>query len=141
DVWGACTFHEYSARCPNRAGTARAHNWLVTGALLPNGAQPAHFLPVAGQLYFRKTQMPQAQKGPPIPFRTKCQLLVEQFRRHDKACPGKNLGVFDGAFAVESVVRAPVKPDEPDLPRIDVLTRLRHDAVLFALPPSERKKG
>jgi Transposase DDE domain len=141
DVWGTCTFHEYSARCPNRASTVRAHNWLVSGALLPNAGQPAHFLPVAGQLYFRKTQMPEPQKGPPIPFRTKCQLLVGQFRQHDKACPGKNLGVFDGAFAVKSVVRTLVKPDEPSLPRIDVLTRLRHDAVLFALPPSQRKKG
>ena len=24
-VWGTCTFHEYSARCPNRAATVRAH--------------------------------------------------------------------------------------------------------------------
>ena len=23
-VWGTCTFHEYTARCPNRAGTVRA---------------------------------------------------------------------------------------------------------------------
>ena len=27
-VQGTCTFHEYTARCPNRAGTVRAHNWL-----------------------------------------------------------------------------------------------------------------
>ncbi len=26
DVWGTCTFHEYTARCPNRAATVRAHN-------------------------------------------------------------------------------------------------------------------
>jgi hypothetical protein len=140
-VWGTCTFHEYSARCPNRASTVRAHNWLVSGALLPNAEKPAHFLPVAGQLYFRKSQMPPAQKGPPIAFRTKCQLLVGQLRDHAKACPGKNVGVFDGAFAVASVVRPLVKPDEPGLPRIDVLTRLRHDAALFALPPAQRKKG
>jgi hypothetical protein len=141
DVWGTCTFHEYSARCPNRASTVRAHNWLVSGALLPDPGRPAHFLPVAGQLYFRKSQMPPAQRGPAVPFRTKCQLLVGQLRDHAKACPGKNLGVFDGAFALNSVVRPLVKPAEPGLPRVDVLTRLRHDAVLHALPPSERKKG
>src|SRR5262245_16941081 len=141
DVWGTCTFHEYSARCPNRASTVRAHNWLVSGALLPSAEKPAHFLPVAGQFYFRKSQMPPAQKGPPIAFRTKCQLLVGQLRDHAKACPGKNLGVFDGAFAVASVVRPLLKPDGPGLPRIDVLTRLRHDAVLFAPPPAQRKKG
>src|SRR4051794_17119733 len=139
DVWGTCTFHEYTARCPNRATTVRAHNWLVTGALRPNAGQPALFLPVAGQLYFRKTQLPAAQNGPPIPFRTKCQLLVEQLRQHAKACAGKNLGVFDGAFAVASVVRPLVKPDEPDQPRIDFVTRLRHDARLHALPPAQRR--
>jgi hypothetical protein len=141
DVWGTCTFHECSARCPNRASTVRAHNWVVTGALSPNGDQPAHFLPVAGQLYFRKSQLPAAQKGPAISFRTKCQLLVELLRRHAKACPGKNLGVFDGAYAVKSVVRPLAQPGEEGQPRIDVLTRLRHDAALFALPPTGREKG
>src|SRR5215468_8266094 len=123
-VWGTCTFHEHSARCPNRAATVRAHNWVVVGALVPVANQPALFLPVAGQLYFRKSQLPAAQKGQPITFRTKCQLLVELLRQHAKACPGKNLGVFDGAYAVKSVVRPLVRPDEPGHPRIDVLTRL-----------------
>jgi Transposase DDE domain len=141
DVWGTCTFHEHSARCPNRAATVRAHNWVVTGALLPSPEAPGLFLPVAGQLYFRKTQLPQPQKGPPIAFRTKCQLLVEQLRQHAKACEGKNLGVFDGAFAVASVVRPLVKPDDPQQPRIDIVTRLRLDARLYALPPGERPKG
>src|SRR5262249_28238496 len=131
-VWGTCTFHEYSARCPNRAGTVRAHNWLVSGALVPLPGQPALFLPVAGRLYFRKTQLPQAQKGPPVRFRTKCELLVEALREHARACPGKNLGVFDGAFAVASVVRPLVRPGEPGPSRIDILTRLRHDARLHA---------
>src|SRR5215204_3838439 len=140
EVWGTCTFHEYSARCPNRASTVRAHNWVITGALLPLPNQPALFLPVAGQLYFRKTQLPEAQKEPAITFRTKCELLVGLLRDHANACPGKNLGVFDGAFAVRNVVRPLVKPDEPDLPRIDVLTRLRHDARLYNLPPAERTK-
>jgi hypothetical protein len=63
DVWGVCTFHEYTARCPNRASTVRAHNWVILGALLPEVGRPALFLPVAGRLYFRKTQLPPAQKG------------------------------------------------------------------------------
>jgi hypothetical protein len=141
DVWGTCTFHNYSARCPNRASTVRAHNWVVTGALLPVAGEPALFLPVAGQLYFRKTQLPEAQKGPPIVFHTKCELIVEQFRRHAKACKGKNLAIFDGGFALGSVVQPLVKPSEPGQPRIDIVTRLRQDARLYALPPSERCKG
>jgi hypothetical protein len=140
-VWGTCTFHEYTARCPNRASTVRAHNWVVLGVLLPNTGQPAHFLPVAGRLYFRKTQLPPAETGPSIPFRTKCELLVELGREHQKACCGKTLGVFDGGFALGSVVRPLVKPREPGQPRSDFLTRLRHDARLHGLPPKERKKG
>src|SRR3954452_11635763 len=35
DVWGTCTFHEYTARRPNRAPTVRAHNRVVVGALSP----------------------------------------------------------------------------------------------------------
>jgi hypothetical protein len=141
DVWGTCTFHEYTARCPNRASTVRAHNWVVRGALLPQPGQPALFLPVAGRLYFRKAQLPEAQKGPPVPFRTKCQLLVEMAREHAQACPGKNLEVFDGGFAVRSVVRPLVKPDDEERSRIDFVTRLRRDARLFALPPRQRRQG
>src|SRR5262249_52549877 len=58
NVWGTCTFHEYTARCPNRATTVRAHNWVVVGGLLHNPGQPAWFVPVAGRLYFRKAQLP-----------------------------------------------------------------------------------
>ena len=151
DVWGTCTFHDYSARYPNRASTVRAHNWVVTGALLPNPGQPAYFLPVAGLPYFRKSQLPEAQNGPPIIFHTKCELLVEQFRQEARDCqdldcygkplPGKHLGVFDGAFATRNVVVPLVEPDEPGLQRIDFLTRLRHDARLYALPPKERHPG
>jgi hypothetical protein len=140
-VWGTCTFHEYTARCPNRASTVRAHNWVVLGALLPNAAGPAHFLPTAGRLYFRQSQLPQPQKGPPISFRTKCALLVEMAREHQKACAGKTLGVFDGGYALRSVVRPLVKPDGPEQPRVDFLTRLRHDAALHALPPATRRPG
>jgi len=141
DVWGTCTFHEYSARCPNRASTVRAHNWVVTGALVPQPGQPALFLPVAGRLYCRATQLPAAQKGPPVVFRTKCELLVEMAREHDKACPGRNLEVFDGAYAVASVVRPLVVPGAAHPRRIDFVTRLRQDARLYALPPSQRRRG
>src|SRR3989304_5978420 len=42
-VWGTCTFHEYTSRCPNRAETVRAHNWVVSGRLVPG--RPWTFLP------------------------------------------------------------------------------------------------
>jgi hypothetical protein len=61
-VWGTCTFHEYTARCPNRASTVRAHNWVVLGAVLHEPGKPGWFLPIAGRLYFRKSQLPGAER-------------------------------------------------------------------------------
>jgi Transposase DDE domain len=136
-VWGTCTFHEYTARCPNRASTVRAHNWVVLGALAPRPQEPALFLPVAGRLYFRQSQLPTTGEV----FRTKCELLVELVRQQADALPGPHLAVFDGGFALRSVVRPLAQPSDPGLPRIDFLTRLRHDARLCALPPSERPPG
>jgi hypothetical protein len=128
DVWGVCTFHEHSARCPNRAQTVRAHNWVVLGALLHEPEQPAWFVPVASRLYFRASQLPAGET-----FRTKCQLLVELARQQAGALPGRHLAVFDGAFAVASVVRELICP-QGGAPAIDFVTRLRADACLFHLP-------
>ena len=138
-VWGTCTFHEYTARCPNRATTVRAHNWVVLGALLHEPEKPGWFLPVAGRLYFRQSQLPAGPEGTLV-FRTKCELAVELLREQARIRPGQHLGVFDGGYALESVVRPLVLP-EGGAPRIDVLTRLRRDAQLFALPSEKRPAG
>jgi Transposase DDE domain len=137
NVWGTCTFHEYTARCPNRAGTVRAHNWVVLGALLPRADEPAVFLPVSGRLYFRQSQLPATGEV----FRTKCELLVDLLRHQASGCSEPHLAVFDGGFALRSVVRPLVVPQTPSQPRIDFLTRLRHDARLQALPPPQRRPG
>jgi hypothetical protein len=141
NVWGTCTFHEYTARCPNRATTVRAHNWVVLGALLDNSGKPAWFLPLSGQLYFRQSQLPETKiPGQTEPFRTKCQRAVELFREQAEILGGRHLAVFDGGYALKSVVRPLVLPEE-GAPRIEFLTRLRKDARLYALPPKERPKG
>jgi Transposase DDE domain len=145
-VWGTCTFHEYTARCPNRAATVRAHNWVVCGALLHNPEKPAWFLPLSGSLYFRKSQLPteSGSTGPKVEFHTKCELAVDLFREQAKIVGGRHLAVFDGGFALKSVVRPLVLPEAEEgktPPRIEFLTRLRHDARLYALPPTERRAG
>ena len=139
-VWGTCTFHEYTARCPNRATTVRAHNWVVLGALLHEPEKPGWFLPISGRLYFRQSQLPgrPGEPGFTEPFRTKCELAVELLREQARIRPGRHLGVFDGGYALESVVRPLVLPEDGS-PRLEILTRLRHDAQLFALPlPAEK---
>jgi DDE superfamily endonuclease len=132
-VWGTCTFHEYTARCPNRAATVRAHNWVVIGGLVPTPDQPATFFPVAGRLYFRKGQLPAGET-----FHTKCELLVESLREQANMQDGPHLAVFDGGFALGSVVQ-PLTHPEAGRPRIDFITRLRCDARLCALPPTQRR--
>ena len=101
NVWGTCTFHEYTARCPNRADTVRAHNWVVLGALLPRPGQPAWFLPVAGRLYFRKTNCP--RPGSVSAPSANCWWSCAQAAA--AALSGPHLRVFDGGFALRSVVR------------------------------------
>jgi hypothetical protein len=142
DVWGTCTFHEYTARCPNRATTVRAHNWVSLGALLENPGRPAWFLPISGRLYFRRSQLPArvGAAGGTEPFRTKCELAVELAREQARLTGGSHLAVCDGGYALGSVVRPLVLPEDGSR-RIEFLTRLRHDARLYALPPKERPEG
>jgi hypothetical protein len=153
-VWGTCTFHEYTARCPNRATTVRAHNWVALGALIRVPNKPAWYLPISGALYFRRQQLPprQGMAGPRVEFRTKCQLAVGLIRDQVRLAqvagkPGKprprpipTLAVFDGGYALKSVVVPLVRPEDGS-PRVDFLTRLRHDARLFDLPPKELPAG
>jgi hypothetical protein len=140
NVWGTNTFHEYTARCPNRATTVRAHNWVVVGGLLHHPEQPAWFVPIAGRLYFRRAQLPEPGSGPPVTFQTKCELLVDLGRQLAAAVPGKHLLVVDGGYALGNVLR-PLADPQDGTPRVDVLTRLRHDARLYDLPPDERRPG
>jgi len=141
DVWGVCTFHEYSARSPNRATTVRAHNWVATGALLRRHDAPACYAPLALRLYHRATQLPESAGAgsPPVPFRTKPELMVEMTRSWARLSPGeKHLLAVDGGYALKSVIVPLVKPPA-GTPRVDVVTRLRHDAALYRLPEPRRE--
>ena len=120
----------------------RAHNWVCLGALLENDGHPAWYLPISGRLYFRKSQLPERPQAPGTtePFRTKCELAVELIRQQARIGEGPHLGIFDGGYALKNVVRPLVMPEDGS-PRIEFLTRLRHDARLYALPPTKRPKG
>jgi hypothetical protein len=122
-VWGTCTFHELAARSPNRAETVRAHNWVVMGDLLPG--RPWTFLPHSSRLYFRRNQLPQEET-----FRTKTQWAAELLRQVDGVSEAPILGIFDGAYAMATVVRPCLQPP-PGQRRIEIVTRLRLDARLY----------
>jgi hypothetical protein len=123
DVWGTCTFHESSARSPNRAETVRAHNWVVMGRLVPD--KPWSYLPCASRLYFRKSQLPEGEA-----FKTKLEHAADMLRVMDEESETPVLAAFDGAYAMETVVKACLEPPEGGR-RIDFVTRLRCDARLY----------
>ena len=131
-VWGTCTFHEYTARCPNRAETVRAHNWVVAGGLIPG--RPWQCLLAAGRLYFRASQMPPGER-----FVTKTAHAVSLLNEAAKTLRTDVLGVFDGAYAMATVVR-PLIEREPVGGRIDVVSRLRANARLYEIPPPRRPR-
>jgi hypothetical protein len=142
DVWGTCTFHEPSARCPNRATTVRAHNGVVIGALLENPEQPAWFLPVSGQLYFRQSQLPGPGSNgePAVVFRTKTELLVSLAGEMSESTPGPHLLVVDGAFITRTTI-LPLRQPAEGRAVVEVLGRLRQNASLFRLPEPVRATG
>lgn len=122
-VWGTCTFHESGARRPNRAATVRAHNWVVMGDL--QSGRPWTYLPHAARLYCRRSQLPAGEA-----FRTKTALAVELLRQADAGSAAPILGVFDGAYAVGTVVRPCLEPGAGER-RMEIVTRLRADARLY----------
>lgn len=133
-VWGTCTFHEASARSPNRAETVRAHNWVVMGDLVPG--TPWTYLPHSARLYCRQNQLPTGET-----FHTKTAWAVALLRQADAASIAPILGVFDGAYAVATVVEACMNP-APGQRRIEILTRLRVDARLYQpVAPRAQRKG
>ena len=131
-IWGACSFHEYTSRSPNRPETVWAHNWVLCGAL--KLGQHRVLLPTIARLYMRRDQMPEGEG-----FRTKPQLAVEALRRCAKAARGPHLAIFDGGYAVSSVVQPLMNPADGQ-GRIQWLTRLRLDSRLYE-PPAPRKAG
>lgn len=129
-IWGACSFHEYTSRSPNRPETVWAHNWLICGALKV-GPKKA-FLPTSARLYLRREQMPPGES-----FRTKTELAVELLRGCARVIAGPHLAVFDGAYALSSTVQPLISAPDGE-PRMEFLTRLRLDSRLYEPPPARR---
>jgi hypothetical protein len=133
-VWGTCTFHEASARSPNRAETVRAHNWVVMGDLVPG--TPWTYLPHSARLYCRQSQLPTGEA-----FHTKTAWAGEWWRQADAESTAPIWGIFDGAYAVATVVE-PCVPPSPGQRRLEILARLRVDARLYQpVGPRTRQKG
>lgn len=130
-VWGTCTYHEYTARSPNRAETVRAHSWVVAGAMIPG--QPWLCLPISSRLYFRASQLPAGEA-----FVTKTAHAVDLFRQALEILKTAILAVYDGAYALASVIQEILDRKKMG-GLIDFVSRLRKNARLFELPPARRR--
>ena len=139
-VWGTCTFHEYTARCPNRAATVHAHNWVVSGGLLPEPEKPAWFLPISGRLYFRKSQLPVGPRvswnsTPSANWPSRCSASRPSSSR-------ASIWPFSTAVTPWRAWSSRWSCPQAST-RIEFLTRLRCNARLYALPlpPEQYPEG
>jgi len=109
-----------------------AHNWLV-GAItlrLPRWAMTRWVLPAVFALY-RKRDDCDAKH----PFRTHAQLACQMVQQVRNALPTVMIrAAADGAYATRQMVAG--------LPQgVSLVSRIRRDAGLYALPPKRRPKG
>lgn len=127
-------FKDASASGPATKGRVIhwAHNWLV-GAItlrLPRWAMTRWVLPAVFALY-RKRDDGDAKH----PFRTHAQLACQMIQQVRQALPDVMIrAAADGAYATRQMVAG--------LPEgVSLVSRIRRDAGIYALPPKRRPKG
>ena len=96
---------------------------------------------ISGRLYFRNRS---CQSGPTASWNSgmNAQLAVELLRQQARIVEGKHLAVFDGGYALESVVRPPGPARSRCCPgSISSPAAVRRSAVRLAPAPEQRPKG
>jgi len=87
--------------------------------------RPWMYLPHAARWYCRRSQLPADET-----CQAKTALAVAMLRQAEAESAAPILGVFDGAYAVDTVVRPCLEP-ETGQQRVELVTRLRADARLY----------
>jgi hypothetical protein len=127
-------FKDASAAGPATKGTVIhwAHNWIV-GAItlrLPRWKLIRWVLPAVFALYRKR---PDCDRN--HPFATRQVLAAQMVCQVSQALPGVLIRVAaDGAYATRGMVTG--------LPKgVSLVSRIRRDAAIYALPPTRRPKG
>jgi hypothetical protein len=131
EVQGAGIHHNPT---PGPAGSKflYGHNWVVLSRVVHHDRFGTIGLPILGQLYVRKKDVPELPPGAGIEFRTKLEMAAEQVAWLGSQLSGEAGSpwvVVDGGYAKREFLRPAMKAG------FVVVARLRKDAAIFDLPP------
>jgi hypothetical protein len=130
DVQGAGVHHNPT---PGPAGSKflYGHNWVVLSRVVRHDRFGTIGLPILGQLYVRKKDVPGLPPGAGIDFRTKLEMAAGQVAWVGSQLPAgadPPRVVVDGGYAKRGFLKPAMKAG------FVVVARLRKDAALFDLP-------
>lgn len=114
------------------------HVWVCLAWLARHPAWDTLALPLRTLLYVRAKDVPQLAKHYPWTFRTKLQLAAELVRWLTVWLAGLDQKLWlavDGAYAKRPFLKPVLAVG------VTVFSRLRKDAHLLSLPPSQRRRG
>jgi hypothetical protein len=133
-----CGIHHNPSPGPAGAEHVYGHVWVVLAALARHPAWDTRALPLQAQLYLRAADVEKLPPERPRPFCTKLELAVGQLRWLKPWIEGRfgqRWVVVDGGYAKKPFL-GPAREDG-----WVVVSRLRKDAHLCDLPPTERRPG
>ena len=129
-IYGASVVHDNRPAVHKEWAFSWGHTWVIASVLVRVSRWAAHWyaLPAHVALY-RSKKLCQKEKRP---FRTKPQLALGLLETIVSWLPGRRfLLLVDGGYAYKTPMRR--------LPeRVDVVTRMRHDAAICELPGPRR---
>jgi hypothetical protein len=131
EVQGAGIHHNPT---PGPAGSKflYGHSWVVLSRVVHHDRFGTIGLPILGQLYVRKKDVPELPPGAGIEFRTKLEMAAGQVAWLGSQLPGEAGSpwvVVDGGYAKREFLKPAIKAG------FVVVARLRKDAAIFDLPP------
>ena len=133
-----CGRHHNPSPGPAGSKYVYGHVWVTLAALAKHPAWGAHALPLQARLYVRQADREHLPSGRRPPFQTKLQLAAQQLHWLKPWVEGsfpERWAVVDGGYAKKPFLR-PAQQDG-----FVVVSRLRKDAHLCDLPPSQRRPG
>ena len=123
---------------PSGAPFVYGHSWVTLAQIVSHPQHGMISLPLRAELYVRKKDVKRLPKERRWKFRTKIEMavqLIEWLRMRLNHLQKPIWLVVDGAYAKRPVLAAARANN------VNLVSRLRQDAALRSLPPTERPRG